>query len=834
MHPTQLTPRSTEPSVSEPRSLEPQLPPALAESVEPTTELESKPGFLERFLDSFFQEKNIKWMLVVGAAIVFGSSLMLVTKAWPDWSPVLKYLTIVGYTAVIFTVSEVSRRRLKLSATYKVLQTLTLLLLPICFLSLDWLSAGTAVQTLTQCLLLIPAFMLLWQASTRISDHWLRGRQTTFLICFGLLCASGALPTITTPIAAFAFVLASWVVLTIGALKVNRHTFWLSESHRLPRVFGFLPVMILGLQFVVLVGTKAITAIPIQWIGFATVLVAATVLITARAVADVFRQRTGDLVRPLPWPIIAPLFTGLVLAALGVALSLVGFSYANATTYAAVPTALVAAVVFALAARDTRSQGLVWASLITLAIGYQCAPVMFVDLVNTVRSATADAINQERVPVSLYGLTYLPLLAGLTLLSGVFTRRNLKEFARPIQHFVTVVATCLLTFAATSLTSLFIVASVNVVAFLVYAVAFRDRRYVLGAITALVASVSVAIPALAQMDYSVGVGIEWITPSIAALALAMTIAHWPDKLVNRIQLHDGWRLDDLTSLMRTRDGQDRNEIQLVGCCLAAAAGIHWIGSASLSIAQPLGQASLCQFGFLIAAMVVFTIRNPRYVSAACIWGLMGFAAMRWVVGLRLEPTDVAMGASLFLIASSAIAYIATKAACWSSDHASISQIRKSLGLEIPTRFASVGQHSKAPNNVPNFLPNKSPKISLGGIQQRIIAFSVSLLDLSSVALMLLTAFFFVPTWTVQHLASISGDWLDPTGFQMATASILVWHIVVAWRSRLPALGMAAAAMLPIATTSLIMTSEIEVSFTLMCLAWGDRSGCCSDAVSLVA
>ena len=39
---------------------------------------------LERFIDNFFREENIKWMSVIGAAIVLGSSLMLVTHEWKN------------------------------------------------------------------------------------------------------------------------------------------------------------------------------------------------------------------------------------------------------------------------------------------------------------------------------------------------------------------------------------------------------------------------------------------------------------------------------------------------------------------------------------------------------------------------------------------------------------------------------------------------------------------------------------------------------------------------------------------------------------------------------
>ena len=159
-------------------------------------------SFPERFLSNFFQEKNIEWLLVVGAAIVFCSSLMLVTKNWPSWPSELKCLTILGYTVATFLVAEVCRRRLNLTATCKVLHLLTLLLLPICFYSLTWLSSGTAAMAG----LVVSATVFLWQASSRILDHLLRGRQTTFLISFQLLCMAAALPQLAGPVAAISAV----------------------------------------------------------------------------------------------------------------------------------------------------------------------------------------------------------------------------------------------------------------------------------------------------------------------------------------------------------------------------------------------------------------------------------------------------------------------------------------------------------------------------------------------------------------------------------------------------------------------------------------------------
>ena len=54
---------------------------------------------LPRFLDSFFGEGSIKWLLVTGVLILVGSSLMLVTASWHTYTPLWKYVTVFAYTA---------------------------------------------------------------------------------------------------------------------------------------------------------------------------------------------------------------------------------------------------------------------------------------------------------------------------------------------------------------------------------------------------------------------------------------------------------------------------------------------------------------------------------------------------------------------------------------------------------------------------------------------------------------------------------------------------------------------------------------------------------------
>ncbi len=92
-------------------------------------------GF-ERFLNNFLQESNIKWILMIGVAIVAGCSLMLVTQKWSGWPVTLKYLTVLSYTAATYAIAELCEKRLGLRATSQVLKLLTIVLIPIGFLAL--------------------------------------------------------------------------------------------------------------------------------------------------------------------------------------------------------------------------------------------------------------------------------------------------------------------------------------------------------------------------------------------------------------------------------------------------------------------------------------------------------------------------------------------------------------------------------------------------------------------------------------------------------------------------------------------------------------------------
>ena len=90
---------------------------------------------LARFFESFFQERNIRWMLGIGMLVLLGSSMMLVKSNWDDYSLSLKYFVLITYTTGVFVWGEISYFRLGLQKTGTVLQSLTVLLLPLSLLS---------------------------------------------------------------------------------------------------------------------------------------------------------------------------------------------------------------------------------------------------------------------------------------------------------------------------------------------------------------------------------------------------------------------------------------------------------------------------------------------------------------------------------------------------------------------------------------------------------------------------------------------------------------------------------------------------------------------------
>jgi hypothetical protein len=620
--------------------------------ISPQTKEPTRSG-LERFFDSFFHPTSIKWMLVVGAAIVLGSSLMLVTREWSDWSAAIKFLAILGYTAAIYLFAEVGDRRLGLKSTGNVLRALCILLLPVMFLGLGWVAtqeSSTGLPVLFEIsILFLPATALICVAGKNVFQHFLRGHQLTFLTSYVLLALAGILPRMVDPGWAIVCLAGFWAVMTVGVIKVNRHVFWLTEEHRMPRIFGFFPILLLGAQFLMLCGTKLLFVAPTQWFGLATVLLATTVLGTTRSIASVFRTRTGDLVRPLPWSIALPLFVGVLLAFAGVCVSFVGFRFVGPTTFAVVPTAIVAAALMMAVAYDTRHWGFTALALLLVTCAYQCAPTLIMDWIHLLKDRAAAAVNEPKLPLAFYGITYLPLLATLTGASCWLTKIKRRDMSLPIQVFVTGVACLLWLSSLTNVKATLVVAAINALSFIGYGIAFRDRRYIVGALVGVFLCAAVWVP-FANAMFHADLNPHWIALSLSILALLFYAAKFIDKLINVLPLpEDGRTVLLVDSNNCSIPIANRLGLAMLSglCCVR----LVWHTLTTGNMADP---ASLATDLVLTSALSLITYRRLHYLAGLAMAILPAASAINYAHDLGYSWLEIG-NATTMLAASLSLA-----------------------------------------------------------------------------------------------------------------------------------------------------------------------------------
>lgn len=433
-----------------------------------------------RFLDRFLQEQNIKWLLALGAGILLSSSFMMVARYWDStlFSAPLKVLVMFAYTALLNQAGWWARRQLGLPTTGIVLLAITVVLLPLLFYAVNWVYFGNGSAPLHNIAvyigLLIAATAFTHYAARRIFTHFLHQTPPTFFISYLLLSLAAALmpflPQTTT--ASVGAALALWGVFFIGSIKVSRHTFWLIESHHYPRIFGFFPIALLGALFFSLFCFRLAPLIAWEWIGLGCVMTAIPVLLTADTVTGVFQQRTGNLVRPLPWSIIAPTLLGLLLCIIGVIASLTGLQ-SGQSPLAITPSAALAALMFALVARRTQHQGFVWMAVLLITVSYQFLPFFFKQLAMQLVQSSAAAVQEKKLPFAFYGLTYLPLLVMMTGAAHWLHSKGKSLFVQPLRYFSSGLAVLLLALACTHSKALFPVAILMTVLFAFQTWAFR-------------------------------------------------------------------------------------------------------------------------------------------------------------------------------------------------------------------------------------------------------------------------------------------------------------------------------------------------------------------------
>ena len=552
-------------------------------------------GVWARFFAGFLQEKNIRWMLAVGSLLLTGSSLLLVANHWEESTSLWKHFVLLGYVGCLDVGARVLGGRVGLLRTGQALSILETLLIPITFLAFDWFRPDAAIGAGGPWVA-----VAVLGAQTAIAAHWSRrifrrlfqGDEITYLAAYLLLSLAGAVAPRLSAAAMPWAALTAWAVVLLGAIKASRRAFWLVDDKRvgespLAHAVGFLPVALLGAQFLALFGFHFARAIPVPWMGLGLALAAVPLLVTADAGLRVVEQRTGSLLRPLPFALLAPVAAALVLCAGGIALAGSPL-FLGGKPLALVPAAAItAALTFAIASR-LRKPGLAWAAIAATVIAYQFSPVFFLDLASRVIASAAHAVREPRLPFSFYGLTYLPLIATTALAARLLAGKH-DALARPLR-LVALAATGLLTLAAFGHPkALFPVAAALTLAAVGQMVLFRDRRIVVLGVVAICAAAG------GFAGFAGGV-LAWLLPpgaqflALGTLAAALFVAGPRlDGQLGRLP----WGTDeslrgDSSSIAasasnRADDDLESATARLTGLGLSASVTIGWLAIFGLSL-----------------------------------------------------------------------------------------------------------------------------------------------------------------------------------------------------------------------------------------------------------
>jgi len=629
-------------------------------------------------LDGFLQERNIKWVLTAGIAILLGSSLMMVTSHWGVLGSVWKYLILLAYVGVIHGAGQWSYHHFVLRKTGTMLMALTVLLIPLSFVAGhlflwrnqpdvvgEFVGIGIAIGLLALNLLLATL------ASRQIFRQLLCGSQPTFLICYLTLAVTGALAPIMSELGTVACVMASlflWAVFCAGAVKVNRHVFWQVEEHNTPGICGFLPILLLGGQFLGIFAANFAGQIILPWMGLGLVLVAIPVLLTADAVADVFHQRTGTLVRPLPWSIAVPVFAGTALCAAGLGLAMTQLFTPPHVPYALVPTAALAAAVMAVVARRTRLAAFVWAMLGGVLLAYNFSPAFFQEIARHVLDVGAHAVNEEKLPYAFYGLTYLPLI-GVAMLSYRFAARCGGElFAVPLRHFSIALSALLLIASFThpdlTLYPAFLVSGVMTIVFALQTLLFADRRLALLSIVSwLIATTSCA----SFVTQVWGITLPGASPLIGAAlgaAVLLAVGTWLDPKILKIGVSEPLADDTTVHAVKRRKRPYALMCQATSLIATVGTAATWLVRYSWPMAEGLTSTSdgvWVAAGVVGVLLVIQALRWTETAVSAIAYGFAVVVAGNVVVIWQVSFPTAITAATVVLIGQWTLDYVFT---CW--------------------------------------------------------------------------------------------------------------------------------------------------------------------------
>lgn len=236
-----------------------------------TSAVNRSTSWIGRTLQSLMAEIGVIWLLCLGVFMVVVSSGVLAANQWRNVSPIGQYGILLTYTLAFWGVSQWTGRRAALRLTTRMLQTATLLIIPVNFWMMDglalWQSGlGVGLNLLAALMLSAITILLIPQLASNATQQRLAVINSLGLSWLHWGWAIAGIPIIATYIG------------TIGtALLTYLHV----KNRRSPNLFDpqadhqnrspyFLITLIIALSVLLLLGRAILGAqVPLDRLGLA-------------------------------------------------------------------------------------------------------------------------------------------------------------------------------------------------------------------------------------------------------------------------------------------------------------------------------------------------------------------------------------------------------------------------------------------------------------------------------------------------------------------------------------------------------------------------------------
>lgn len=747
---------------------------------------------LEQFLQAFLQERNIKWMLLVGAAIVVVCSLKLVAQQWDNWHLSVKFLSILAYVAAIFGFAEASERMLGLRATSTTLRSVTLFLIPISFLSIGWLSSQQSISLLAWVSTVSLGVAVTGWISDSILKHLLSGRQPTYQFCFMSLCVIGGIPD-SYGVPGIAIASVTWLLGTVGIIKINRHIFWLEQQYRSTLAHRFFPVALMGLQMLLLFSAKLQWIESKPWFGLAMVLCAVPLAVTTKSLLRVYRTKTGGLLATWPVSAAVALVACLLMATAGVLLSSNLLVELGPDLMLLVPSCFLAAGIFGWAAFESKQSFFTAIGLVLVLIGYVVSPVWFSDLARGVANSAAVGLNEAKLPLAFYGLTCMPLILSWSVTARWLVAKSNKPrhgdwsvFHVPLNWGANLLAIALFLISASNTKAMFLIPVLYVVFYIAQTLLWNDRRYMAGALL----SVSVAVYSFIPFANAM---FEWDVDSNYSFLL---LGVWCNLLfiIPFDRVFQRWNEPrSFTSYLPIRRDRPVHFAKIAGLVLLTGLSLALVVYALDSNRDSMTNAGWAWLGIVLAGHAVCTFTTRSYAAGV-------FQSVIWTLAIGLFGTTynldtqswIALLTAISTFASS-LGYLVTRDSDLGFRWIDLTLTEKRIACKVRPHFIPVGS--------------------------RWDAFFVPVRDWFSILAMACCGI---------HIARLVLDHTNQSGTSLSwpVVLVLVWlvgNIVVV---RLPVAVSILGVMLPLVMTGALLDSGLPAANReVLPLAWSIVVGC---------